>query len=113
MEAGEQVVMLSDRLESWLRSDQPRTLGSLVELFQERSFAVLFVFLLAVSALPLPTGGVTHVFELIAMFFALQLIVGRRTVWLPERLRRRELGPATQKRFQETSSGASAGWRAT
>jgi hypothetical protein len=102
MEAGEQVVMLSDRLEGWLRSDQPRTLGSLVELFQERSFAVLFVFLLAVSALPLPTGGVTHVFELIAMFLALQLIVGRRTVWLPERLRRRELGPATQKRFQET-----------
>jgi hypothetical protein len=52
---------------------------------------VLFVVLLAVPALPLPTGGVTHAFELIAMLLALELIAGRRTVWLPERSRRREL----------------------
>jgi hypothetical protein len=55
-----------------------------------------------VPALPLPTGGVTHVFELIAMLLALELIGGRRTVWLPERWCRRELGAATQKRFSET-----------
>lgn len=93
---------LSDQLEGWLESDGPKTLDSLVELFQERSFAVLFVLLLAIPALPLPTGGVTHVFELIAMFLALQLIAGRRTVWLPERWKKRELGPATQKRFKQT-----------
>jgi hypothetical protein len=92
---------LSDRLESWFGSAEPKTLGSLIELFGEKSFAVLFVLLLAVPALPLPTGGVTHVFELIAMLLALELIVGRRTVWLPERWRRRELGPAAQKRFSE------------
>jgi hypothetical protein len=62
---------------------------------------VLFVLLLAVPALPLPTGGVTHLFELIAMLLALELIAGRRTVWLPDRWRRRELGPALQKRFSE------------
>jgi hypothetical protein len=93
---------LSDQLEGWLESDGPKTLDSLVELFQERSFAVLFVLLLAVPALPLPTGGVTHVFELIAMFLAVQLIAGRRTVWLPQRWRERELGAAGQKRFSET-----------
>jgi hypothetical protein len=93
---------LSDELEGWLESEGPKTLGSLSELFQERSFAVLFVLLLAVPALPLPTGGVTHVFELIAMFLALQLIAGRRTVWLPQRWRERELGAAAQKRFRET-----------
>jgi hypothetical protein len=60
------------------------------------------VLLLAVAALPLPTGGVTHVFEAIAMLLALELVVGRRTVWLPERLRRRELGAAAQQRFQQT-----------
>jgi hypothetical protein len=58
--------------------------------------------LLAVPALPLPTGGVTHVFEVIAMVLALELIAGRRTVWLPERWRRRELGGAARKRFSET-----------
>jgi hypothetical protein len=45
---------------------------------------------------------VTHVLEVIAMLLALELIVGRRMVWLPERWRTRELGPATQKRFRET-----------
>ena len=52
-------------------------------------------------ALPLPTGGVTHVFELIAMLLALELIVGRRTVWLPQRWRERELGATMQRRFSE------------
>ena len=92
---------LSDRLERWLRGDEPKTIGSLIDVFQEKSFAVLFVLLLAIPALPLPTGGVTHVFEVIAMLLALELIVGRRKVWLPERWRRREIGAETTKRFAE------------
>ena len=56
---------------------------------------MLFVLLLALRP-ALPTGGVTHVFELIAMLLALQLIVGRRHVWLPERWRQRE--PALRRR---------------
>lgn len=102
MEAGEQVARFSDRLEAWLRGAPPRTLGGLVDMFEEKSFATLFVLLLAIPALPLPTGGVTHVFEAIAMLLALELIIGRRTVWLPERLRRRELGAATQERFRDS-----------
>jgi hypothetical protein len=92
---------LSDRLEGWFGSTEPKTVGSLIELFGEKSFAALFLLLLALPALPLPTGGVTHLFELIAMLLALELIAGRRTVWLPERWRRRELGPAAQKRFAD------------
>ncbi|HEY6636181.1 MAG TPA: exopolysaccharide biosynthesis protein [Solirubrobacterales bacterium] len=92
---------LSDRLERWFRSPEPKTVGSLIELFGEKSFAVLFLLLLALPALPLPTGGITHLFELIAMVLALELIVGRRTVWLPVGWRRRELGPAAQRRFSE------------
>jgi hypothetical protein len=93
---------LSDQLEGWLRSEQPRTIGSLIDVFEEKSFAVLFVLLLAVPALPLPTGGVTHVFEVIAMLLALELIVGRRKVWLPERWRAREIGMPTRERFATT-----------
>jgi len=48
-----------------------------------------------VPALPLPTGGITHVFELITMVLAAQMMVGRTTIWLPARWQRRELGPAT------------------
>ncbi len=94
--------LLSDQLEGWLRSEEPKTIGSLVDLFRERSFAVLFVLLLAVPALPLPTGGVTHAFEVIAMLLALELIVGRRCVWLPARWRRRIIGPEMRGRFSES-----------
>jgi hypothetical protein len=101
MEAVEQVERFSDRLEAWLRGPEPRTLGGLVDTFEEKSFAVLFVMLLAVAALPLPTGGVTHVFETVAMLLALELVAGRREVWLPARLRGRDLGAAAQQRFRE------------
>jgi hypothetical protein len=90
---------VSDQLERWLRGPGPKTLGSLIELFGEKSFAIVFVLLLAVPALPLPTGGATHVFEAIAMLLALELIVGRRTIWLPQRLRRRDLSGLAQGRL--------------
>ena len=35
------------------------------------------MILLGVPALPLPTGGVTHVFEVITVLLAAQLVVGR------------------------------------
>jgi hypothetical protein len=44
-----------------------------------------------VPALPLPTGGATHVFEVIAALTALQLVAGRDMIWLPKRWRKLEL----------------------
>ena len=90
---------VSDSLEGWLQGDSDKTLGSLVELFEEKSFAILFVVLLGVPALPLPTGGVTHVFEIIAVLLALQLIVGRDEIWLPERWRKIEIAGPKQQKF--------------
>ena len=88
----------SDELEGWLAGED-HTVASLVDRFEEKSFAVLFVVLLGVPALPLPTGGATHVFELIAALLALELIAGRQRVWLPQRWRRLELGGPRQQRF--------------
>jgi hypothetical protein len=90
---------VSDELQGWLTGTSERTLGSLIELFEERSFAVLFIFLLGVPALPLPTGGATHVFEIIAMLLAIETIAGRTSIWLPERWRRLELAGDRQQRF--------------
>jgi hypothetical protein len=90
---------VSDELERWLSGDGEKTLGSLIELFEEKSFALLFVLLLGVPALPLPTGGATHVFEIIAVLLALQLIAGRDEIWLPDRWRRLELAGKRQQRF--------------
>lgn len=93
---------VSGQLERWLKGDGQKTLGGLIDAFGEGSFALIFVMLMAVPALPLPTGGVTHVFEVIVMLLALELIVGRRTVWLPERWRRLELTGARQEKFIAT-----------
>jgi hypothetical protein len=90
---------VSRDLERWLQSDGEKTLGSLVELFEEKSFAILFVVLLGVPALPLPTGGATHVFEIIAVLLALQLIAGREHIWLPQRWCQLELAGPRQRRF--------------
>jgi hypothetical protein len=81
----------SDELEQWRTSDSPKTLGGLIETFEEKSFALLFILLLGLPALPLPTGGATHVFEIIAMLLALQLIAGRDEIWLPSRFKNTRL----------------------
>ena len=94
--ADEQV---SDELERWLAGEGEKTLGSLIELFEKKSFAIVFVLLLGVPALPLPTGGATHVFEIIAMLLSLELIVGRDEIWLPQRWRRLQLAGPKQQRF--------------
>ena len=90
---------VSDALQGWLEGESDKTLGSLIELFGEKSFAILFVFLLGVPALPLPTGGATHVFEIIAALLALQLIVGRDQIWLPQKWCKLQLAGPKQQRF--------------
>jgi hypothetical protein len=90
---------VSADLERWLEQDGNSTLGSLIELFGEKSFALVFVLLLGVPALPLPTGGATHVFEIIAILLSLELIVGRHEIWLPQKWRGLELAGPRQQRF--------------
>jgi len=85
----------SDQLERWLRGDETKTLGALGEMFAAKSFAVTILLLMFVPALPLPTGGISHVFEAITVVLAAQMVLGRRTIWLPQRWQRRELGPTT------------------
>ncbi|MEI7559224.1 MAG: exopolysaccharide biosynthesis protein [Actinomycetes bacterium] len=96
-ESNEETVMpvFSDELEKWLGSDKPKTLAGLEDVLEKRSFAVLILFLMSVPALPLPTGGVTHVFEVITILLGLQMVIGLRAIWLPAKWRQRELGEAT------------------
>ena len=103
---------VSDELERWLAGDGEKKLGSLILLFEEKSFAILFVVLLGVPALPLPTGGATHVFEVIALCSRLELIAGREEMWLPERWRQARAGrgeaTALHRGFDEHDSLARA-----
>jgi len=82
---------LSDQLEQRLR-EPDLTIGAPRDLLDERSFAIVLMLLMIPSALPIPTGGVTHVLEIFAALIAVQMIAGRRELWLPQRLARRKLG---------------------
>src|SRR6476661_4606840 len=98
-------VSLSDRLDGWLSSDGPKSIGGLLDHFGPQAFAVAFVLLLAPSALPIPTGGVTHVFDVIAVLLAVQLVLGRDEPWLPEKLKGRELKSLQNEKVQSKLVG--------
>jgi hypothetical protein len=83
--------LLSEQLESSLREPHV-TIGSLADALDERGFAIVLMILMIPSALPIPTGGVTHVLEIFGALIALQMVVGRRELWIPARLARKELG---------------------
>lgn len=95
----DQPVPFSDQLEGWLTGEGEKTLGSLVHTFGDKSFAILLVVLLAIPALPLPTGGISHLFLLIGGLIALEMIAGRKEVWLPQRWRRLKLGGGRRQQF--------------
>ncbi len=88
----------SDKLESWLKDSRPKTVASLNEVFAEKSLAIVILLLMVLPALPLPTGGVTHLFEIIAMLLALELAAGASRVWLPNRWRNIRLSSAIERR---------------
>jgi hypothetical protein len=90
---------VSDQLERFLGSEGEKTLGTLIELFEEKAFALIFILLMGVPALPLPTGGATHVFEIVTALLALQLIIGRDEIWLPQRWRRIQLAGKNREKF--------------
>lgn len=90
---------ISNQLAGWLEGDGDKTLGDLIKVFKEKSFAILFILLLGVSALPIPTGGATHVFDVIAVLIAAQLVIGRDHIWVPRRWQSLQLAGRKRQRF--------------
>ena len=82
----------SIELQEWLSKGQAKTLKSLVDFSEENSFAFVLMLLLFVPSLPVPTAGVTHILELIAMVVAIEMIFGLKTIWLPGFMQRIKLG---------------------
>jgi hypothetical protein len=74
----------SDQLEGWIKNKKPKTLDSLIALFGEKSFAVIILLLMFLPALPLPTGGITHIFEAVTVVIAAEQVVGLKSIWLPK-----------------------------
>ena len=86
----------SQQLEKWLNQKGPKTLKALSSVISEKSFAMVILVLMFVPALPLPTGGITHIFEIITVVVAFEMVIGRRTIWLPSSWQNRKLGAAVE-----------------
>jgi hypothetical protein len=78
--------LLSDKLSGLLSRPGKLYISSIDEIFGAKSFAVAIVLLMAFPSLPIPTGGISHVFEIATMIIALQIIAGRKNLWLPKRM---------------------------
>ena len=52
---------LSLELRKWLKEDKPKNLAGLIAVFGEKSIVIVILVLLFFPALPLPTGGITHI----------------------------------------------------
>ncbi|MBI3494962.1 exopolysaccharide biosynthesis protein [Candidatus Saccharibacteria bacterium] len=88
----------SQALSQWLLAKDKKTVGSMLDIFDEKSFAFIFLVLMIFPAAPLPTGGLVHLFEIVVLLLALQLIIGRRELWLPKRLKKVELDSVTREK---------------
>ena len=84
--------IFSNKLEKWLNSKGSKTLSQLSDVSGKRSFAITILFLMFLPSFPLPTGGITHLFEVITMLLALEMMVGMQTIWLPKRWQQIKLG---------------------
>lgn len=62
------------------------TLADVLALAGERTFGFLFVLLALPSALPVPAAGYSVPFGVVMLLLAVQLIVGKKTPWLPSRV---------------------------
>ena len=85
------------QLERIINNNTHHTIGDLSKAFGEKSFAFLFLILMVLPALPLPTGGITYVLETIVIILAAQLLVGRQNLWLPRLLKEKRLPMSLRK----------------
>ncbi len=89
----------SEQLEAWLKDHSPKTLANLESVFAEKSFAFIILILMAIPALPIPTGGLTHIFEIIVMVLSVELIIGRRVIWIPKKWRNLKISSKTETKL--------------
>lgn len=66
-------------------------LETLSRFMERRSIGALLLILALPMALPIPTPGISVLFGIPLILVSAQLLIGRRSVWLPLRLARRSI----------------------
>lgn len=79
---------LSANLQSIVSGQSEKvSLGEIVDAIKDKQFGMLLVLLSIPSALPLPAAGYSTPFGIAILILGLQMLRGRRTPWLPQKMR--------------------------
>ena len=92
---------LAETLENALASEDQNgpSIGELTDAVGEKGFGLLLVLLSLPSALPVPAPGYSTPFGIVIALIALQMLMGRQTVWLPARLQRIRIKPSMARKM--------------
>jgi hypothetical protein len=92
---------LAETLENALASEHENgpSIGEITDAVGEKGFGLLLLVLSLPSALPVPAPGYSTPFGIVIALIALQMLLGRQTVWLPERLQKIRIKPSLAKKM--------------
>ena len=81
---------LSANLQSIVSGQSTKiTLGEIVDAIKDKQFGMLLILLSIPSALPVPAAGYSTPFGIAILILGLQMLSGRRTPWLPQKMRQK------------------------
>lgn len=89
-------------LESELNNSEI-SVTKLLDTFHERGFGFFLFFLALPAALPLPGLGINMIIAFPMLLLTFQQIIGRHTIWLPERIKHRKISSAVLKKMIKLS----------
>ncbi|MFT6059639.1 MAG: hypothetical protein ACJAS5_001075 [Lentimonas sp.] len=97
---------LAETLENALASEHQSgpSIGELTDAVGEKGFGLVLVLLSLPSALPVPAPGYSTPFGIVIALLALQMLMGRQTVWLPARLQRIRIKPSLADKMIRTAT---------
>ncbi|MEC4678583.1 MAG: exopolysaccharide biosynthesis protein, partial [Nitrospirota bacterium] len=75
------------------------SVSQLMETFHERGFGFFLFFLALPAALPLPGLGINMIIAFPMLLLTFQQIMGRQTIWLPEKIKRRSISSNVLKKM--------------
>lgn len=73
----------------------PISVGHIMDALGYRGFGMLLVVFCAIPALPIPAQGIATVLAIPVLLIALQIIIGKRTPWLPKWITRKTIAGKT------------------
>jgi len=96
---------LGNALEALLHSKDERgpSIREITGAVGEKGFGLVLMVLSLPSALPVPAPGYSTPFGIVIGLIALQMILGRQTLWLPEKLKGVRIKPSLARRMLGTA----------